>query len=37
MKVNVQTLDAAAAGELELNDAVFGVEPRTDILHRVIT
>ncbi len=37
MKVNVQTLDAQAAGELELNDAVFGVEPRTDILHRVVT
>ena len=37
MKVKVQTLDAAAAGELELNDAVFGLEPRTDILHRVVT
>jgi len=37
MKVNVQTLDAAAAGELELNDAVFGLEPRADILHRVVT
>jgi len=37
MKVNVQTLDAQAAGDLELNDAVFGVEPRADILHRVVT
>ncbi|WP_312218255.1 50S ribosomal protein L4 [Sphingobium yanoikuyae] len=37
MKVNVQTLGAAAAGELELNDAVFGLEPRADILHRVVT
>ena len=37
MKVNVQTLDAAAAGELELNDAVCGLEPRADILHRVVT
>ena len=37
MKVNVQTLDAAAAGELELDDAVFGLEPRADILHRVVT
>ena len=37
MKVNVQTLDAAAAGELELNDAIFGLEPRADILHRVVT
>ena len=37
MKVNVQPLDAQAAGELELNAAVFGVAPRTDILHRVVT
>ena len=37
MKIQVQTLDAAAAGDLELNDAVFGVEPRADILHRVVT
>src|SRR3546814_14458052 len=36
MKVKVQVLDAAAAGEVELNDAVFGVDPRTDILHRVV-
>ncbi|MEJ7934307.1 50S ribosomal protein L4 [Sphingobium sp. AN558] len=37
MKVNVQTLDAQAAGDLDLDDAVFGVEPRADILHRVVT
>jgi large subunit ribosomal protein L4 len=37
MKVKVQTLDAAEAGDLELNDAVFGIEPRADILHRVVT
>jgi large subunit ribosomal protein L4 len=37
MKVQVQTLDAQANGEIELNDAVFGVEPRADILHRVVT
>ncbi|MEQ7873329.1 50S ribosomal protein L4 [Sphingomonas sp. ASV193] len=37
MKVKVQTLDAGKGGDLELNDAVFGVEPRADILHRVIT
>lgn len=37
MKVNVQTLDAQAAGDLELDDAVFGIEPRADILHRVVT
>lgn len=37
MKVKVQTLEAAASGDLELNDAVFGLEPRADILHRVVT
>ncbi|MDP9415795.1 MAG: 50S ribosomal protein L4, partial [Pseudomonadota bacterium] len=37
MKVPVQTLGADASGEIELNDAVFGVEPRADILHRVVT
>lgn len=37
MKVNVQTLDAQAVGDLELDDAVFGIEPRADILHRVVT
>ena len=41
MKVKVQKLDGSqvsgAAGNLELNDEVFGLEPRQDILHRVIT
>jgi large subunit ribosomal protein L4 len=38
MKVKVQSLDAKAkAADIELNDAVFGVEPRADILHRVVT
>ena len=37
MKVKVQKIDGKAAGDLELNDAVFGVEPRADILHRVVT
>ena len=39
MKVKVQTLDgkAAKSADLELSDAVFGVEPRADILHRVVT
>ncbi|MGN6497673.1 MAG: 50S ribosomal protein L4 [Tsuneonella sp.] len=37
MKVKVQNLDGKAAGDVELNDAVFGLEPREDILHRVIT
>lgn len=37
MKLKVQTLDAKASGDIELNDEVFGVEPRADILHRVVT
>ena len=38
MKVKVLTLDGGkAAGDVELNDAVFGVAPRADILHRVVT
>ena len=37
MKIKVQTLDAAENGDIELNDAVFAVEPRADILHRVVT
>ena len=31
MKVKVQTLDAKAGGDLELNDEIFGVQPRADI------
>ncbi|MES2269595.1 MAG: 50S ribosomal protein L4 [Pseudomonadota bacterium] len=37
MKIKVQTLEANAAGDIELNDDVFGLEPRADILHRVVT
>src|SRR3569623_1802793 len=37
MKVKVQTLDAKAGGDIELNDEIFGLEPRADILHRVVT
>lgn len=37
MRIQVQSLGAGEAGEIELNDAVFGVEPRADILHRVVT
>src|ERR671911_1458840 len=37
MKVKVQSLDAKAGGDIQLDDTVFGVEPRADILHRVVT
>ena len=38
MKVTVQSLGGEeAGGDIELADAVFGIEPRADILHRVVT
>ena len=37
MKVKVQTLEAGKGGDIELNDEIFAVEPRADILHRVVT
>lgn len=36
MKAQLITLEAGPAGEIELNDAIFGLEPRADILHRVV-
>jgi large subunit ribosomal protein L4 len=38
VKVKVLNLDGSVAkADIELSDAVFGVEPRADILHRVVT
>jgi large subunit ribosomal protein L4 len=36
MKADVQTIDAKKAGSVELADHIFGLEPRVDIIHRVI-
>jgi large subunit ribosomal protein L4 len=36
MKLDVIKLDGAAAGSIELGDDIFGLEPRVDILHRVV-
>ena len=36
MKLSVITLDGGAAGEVDLDEALFGLEPRADILHRVV-
>jgi large subunit ribosomal protein L4 len=36
MKLDVITLEAAPAGSIELDDAIFGLTPRADILHRVV-
>lgn len=38
MKVQVLNIDGSAANaDIELSDDVFGIEPRADILHRVVT
>jgi large subunit ribosomal protein L4 len=38
MKVQVLNLDGSAANnDIELSDDVFGIAPRADILHRVVT
>jgi large subunit ribosomal protein L4 len=37
MQVDVKNLNGDSVGQLELDDAVFGLEPRADILHRVVT
>lgn len=36
MKLDVTTFDAKKAGSVDLSDAIFGLEPRSDILHRVV-
>jgi large subunit ribosomal protein L4 len=37
MKIDVTTLAAKKSGDVELPDAIFGLEPRSDILHRMVT
>ncbi len=36
MKLDVIKMDGSAAGSVELNDDLFGLEPRRDILFRVV-
>ena len=36
MKLNVIKLDGGKAGSVELDETLFGLEPRADILHRVV-
>jgi large subunit ribosomal protein L4 len=36
MKFDVVNLQAGSEGQIELNEAIFGLEPRADILHRVV-
>jgi len=37
MKADVQTLAAKKAGTVELPDQIFGLEPRADLMHRMVT
>lgn len=36
MKAKVLNLDNKSAGELDLSDAIFGLEPRADLIQRVV-
>ena len=36
MKADVTTLDARKSGSVDLPEAIFGLEPRADILHRMV-
>jgi large subunit ribosomal protein L4 len=36
MKADVQTLEAEKTGTVDLADHIFGLEPRADILHRMV-
>ena len=37
MKITTKSFAGEAGAEVELNDEVFGLDPRADILHRVVT
>lgn len=36
MELEVKTLEGAAAGSITVSDEIFGLEPRTDLIHRVV-
>jgi large subunit ribosomal protein L4 len=36
MRAEVMTLDAGSAGEVELSDAIYGLEPRVDLIQRMV-
>lgn len=37
MQVEILNLDGKSVGKVELSDSIFGIDPRADILHRVVT
>ena len=36
MKLDVTNFEAGNAGSIDLNEAIFGLDPRADIIHRVV-
>jgi large subunit ribosomal protein L4 len=36
MELQVKTLDGGAAGSITVSDEIFGLDPRTDLIHRVV-
>jgi large subunit ribosomal protein L4 len=36
MELSITTLDGKAAGKIKVSEAIFGLEPRADILHRMV-
>lgn len=36
MKIDITSLDGQTAGSLDLNDEIFGLEPREDLIHRMV-
>lgn len=36
MKTDIHTIEATTAGSVDLADHIFGLEPRADIIHRVV-
>lgn len=36
MRLEIKTLDADRAGEIDLPDVIYGLTPRADILHRMV-
>lgn len=36
MKLDIKTLDDKSVGSFDLNDDIFGLDPRADILHRCV-
>jgi large subunit ribosomal protein L4 len=36
VKIDITSLDGKSAGDIDLNDEIFGLEPRMDLIHRMV-